>query len=446
VKTPSVERSGAHALGAGQGLWERAKRVIPGGSMLFSKRPELWLPDLWPAYFSRAEGHRVWDLEGRELIDMLFAVGQSTLGYGHPEVDAAVRDVIAAGNMSSLNCPEEVGLAERLVELHPWADMVRFARTGGEGNAIAIRIARGATGKDAIAFCGYHGWHDWYLAANLGSDDSLRGYLLPGLEPNGVPSALRGTVRPFEYNDIAGLERILAAGDVGTICMEVSRSFGPANDFLQRVRRLATERGVVLLFDECTSGFRQTFGGLHKHYGVDPDIATFSKALGNGYAVTAVLGRREVMEAAQSSFISSTFWTERIGAAAGLRTLEVMERTRSWERITATGLSIMDRWKRLATAHGVAIQVSGLPALAALSFSGPNALAYKTLLAQEMLAKGYLASTMVYVSTAHTPEVVDGYFEALDPVFRTIRECEDGRDVASLLQGRVCETGFKRLA
>jgi glutamate-1-semialdehyde 2,1-aminomutase len=195
-----------------------------------------------------------------------------------------------------------------------------------------------------------------------------------------------------------------------------------------------------------TSGFRQTFGGLHRQYGVDPDIATFSKALGNGYAVTAVVGRRGVMEAAQSSFISSTFWTERIGAAAGLRTLAVMERTRSWERITATGLSIMDRWKRLADAHGVTIQVSGLPALAVLSFSGPNALAYKTLLAQEMLAKGYLASTIVYVSTAHTPEVVDGYFDALDPIFRLIRECEDGRDVASLLRGRVCETGFKRLA
>ena len=432
-------------MGTGQELWKRAKSVIPGGNMLFSKRPELWLPELWPTYFSKAKGVEVWDLDGRKLTDMFFGVGQSTLGYGHPEVDEAVRKTVDSGNMSSLNGPEEVYLAEKLVELHPWADMARFARTGGEANAVAVRIARAASGKDKVAFCGYHGWHDWYLSANLGDDKNLAGFLLPGLEPNGVPKGLRGTVLPFEYNDIASLKYLLDGNDVGVIVMEVSRNFGPKNDFLQCVRQLASERGIVLMFDECTSGFRQTFGGLHKYYDVEPDMAMFGKALGNGYGITAVIGRREIMEAAQTTFISSTFWTDRIGPAAALKTLEVMGRVKSWEQITKTGKGVMERWKTLADKHHLQIAISGLPALAAFGFPGPNALAYKTLIAQEMLAKGYLASTLMYVSTEHTPDVVDGYFEALDPVFGLIKECEDGRDVMSLLKGPLCHAGFKRL-
>lgn len=431
--------------GAGQDLWARAKRVIPGGNMLFSKRPELWLPDQWPAYFQRAKGVHVWDMDGRQLIDMLFAVGQSTLGYGHPEVDAEARKIIDDGNMSSLNGPEEVLLAERLVELHPWAEMVRFARTGGEANAVAVRIARAASGKDKVAFCGYHGWHDWYLSANLGDTSKLGGYLLPGLDPNGVPRNLAGTMLPFEYNDLDALRALIAGGDIGVICMEVSRNFGPQNNFLHAVRKLATENGIVLMFDECTSGFRQSFGGLHKFYGVEPDLAMFGKALGNGYGITAVVGRRAVMEAAQSTFISSTFWSDRLGPAAALKTLEVMERVRSWEQITATGQRIMAGWQQLADRHGVGISVSGLPALATLVFQGPRALDYKTLLTQEMLQRGYLASSIVYATTVHTPEVVDGYLEALDAVFGLIRQCEDGRDVHALLRGPVCHAGFKRL-
>ena len=434
-------------LSTGQKLWRRAKKVIPGGNMLLSKRAEMFLPDQWPAYFSRAKGCRVWDLDGRELIDMsIMGIGTNLLGYGHPEVDAAVRDVVDAGNMSTLNCPEEVYLAERLVEMHPWAQMVRLARSGGEANAIAIRIARAASGRDKVAVCGYHGWHDWYLSANLASDSGLDGHLLPGLEPRGVPRALSGTVLPFEYNDVEGLTRLLdVEPGVGVIKMEVSRNRGPAPGFLEAVRRLATERGIILIFDECTSGFRETFGGLHKKYGVEPDMAMFGKAMGNGYAITATIGRREVMEAAQTTFISSTFWTERIGPSAALRTLEVMERERSWERVTATGLSIREQWSALATRHGLRLELWGLPALSGFTIVSDRALAYKTLITQDMLAKGYLASNSVYACLEHTPELIARYIEALDPVFATIRECEDGRDVMSLLKGPVCHAGFKRL-
>jgi glutamate-1-semialdehyde 2,1-aminomutase len=440
-----IRNEGA-SMGTGQKLWKRAKQVIPGGNMLLSKRAEMFLPNQWPAYFSKAKGCKVWDLDGKEYIDMsIMGIGTNTLGYGHPEVDDAVRRTIDAGNMSTLNCPEEVYLAEKLIELHPWADMVRFARSGGEANAIAIRIARAASGKDKVAICGYHGWHDWYLAANLGDEKNLAGHLLPGLEPNGVPENLRGTVYPFNYNNFTELEALVNSQDIGVIKMEVSRNKGPEDNFLQKVRKLATERGIVLIFDECTSGFRQTFGGLHKMYGVEPDMAMFGKALGNGYAITAAIGRREIMEAAQTTFISSTFWTERIGPTAALKTLEVMERVKSWEQITHTGSDITARWKALAEKHGLSIIINGIPSLTGFSFNSSNALVYKTLITQEMLAKGYLAGTSVYVCTDHTSEVVDHFFEVLDPVFALIKECEDGRDVMSLLKGPVCHGGFKRL-
>jgi glutamate-1-semialdehyde 2,1-aminomutase len=441
-----IIRNEGATMGTGQKLWKRAKQIIPGGNMLLSKRAEMFLPDQWPAYFSKAKGCKVWDMDGNEYIDMLImGIGTNILGYGHQEVDDAVRKTIDAGNMSTLNCPEEVYLAEKLIEMHPWAHMVRFARSGGEANAIAIRIARAASGKDKVAICGYHGWHDWYLSANLGDDKNLAGHLLPGLAPNGVPKNLSGTVFPFNYNNYAELESLVNAHDIGVIKMEVVRNMGPEDNFLHKVRKLATERGIVLVFDECTSGFRETFGGLHKKYGVEPDVAMFGKALGNGYGITAIIGKREVMEAAQTTFISSTFWTERIGPTAALKTLEVMEQMKSWEQITQTGLGVTAKWKSLAEKYGLSITTNGLPALTGFTFNSPNALAYKTLITQEMLAKGYLAATSVYVCTDHTDEVVLNYFEALEPIFALIKECEEGREVMSLLKGPVCHGGFKRL-
>jgi glutamate-1-semialdehyde 2,1-aminomutase len=441
-----IDRDEGSAIGVGQKLWKRARRVIPGGNMLLSKRPEVFLPNQWPAYFSNAKGCHVRDLDGREYIDMsVMSVGTNVLGYCHPEVDGAVHRTVDGGNMTTLNCPEEVYLAERLVDMHPWADMVRLARTGGEANAIAIRIARAASGRDRVAICGYHGWHDWYLAANL-RDESLADHLLPGLEPRGVPGDLRDSVLPFHYNAIDQLESLVQQyPDIGVIMMEVARGEPPRDEFLQRVRRIASERGIILIFDECTSGFRETFGGIHKKYGVEPDMAVFGKALGNGYAITATIGRREIMEAAQTTFISSTFWTERVGPAAALATLDVMERMRSWEVISETGRGIKRGWHDLAKRNSLTITVSGLDAVPEFSFDSPRALAYRTLLTQEMLARGFLAATLLYVCIDHNAEVVARYFDALDSAFGMVAECEAGRDVHDLLRGPVCHSGFKRL-
>jgi len=434
-------------MGKGQDLYKKAKTLIPGGTMLLSKRPEMFLPDHWPSYFSKAKGCKVWDLDGNELLDMsIMGIGTNTLGYGNDEVDAAVMETVKKGNMSSLNCPEEVYLSEKLIEINPWADMVRFARTGGEANAIAIRIARAASEKDNVAICGYHGWHDWYLSANHNGDDDLSGHLIPGLSPKGVPKNLKNSVFPFHYNNFQELLDIVEKNDIGVIKMEVLRNFGPEDNFLQKVRDLATKKNIVLIFDECSSGFRETFGGIFKKFNVEPDIAMFGKTLGNGYALTAVVGRKSVMEAAQSTFISSTFWTERIGPAAALATLKVMEREKSWETITETGTKMQRGWLKLAEANHLNISVSGLSAMTTYSFNSPNAAAYKTFITQEMLKKSFLASTHFYASTKHTDAHLESYFNALETVYKTIHKCESGSlNIHDLLDGPVCHSGFKRL-
>ncbi|WP_291129817.1 aminotransferase class III-fold pyridoxal phosphate-dependent enzyme [Flavobacterium sp. UBA7682] len=431
----------------GQKLYEKAKSLIPGGTMLLSKRPEMFLPDNWPSYFSKSKGNKVWDLDGNQFTDMsIMGIGTNTLGYGHDEVDEAVMKTVLNGNMSTLNCPEEVYLAEKLIEMNPWADMVRFARSGGEANAIAIRIARAASGKDKVAICGYHGWHDWYLSTNHNSGDGLSGHLLPGLEPAGVPKNLKDSVFPFHYNNIEELETIVATQDIGVIKMEVVRNFGPEDNFLQKVRDLATKKNIVLIFDECTSGFRETFGGIYKKYGVEPDMAMYGKTIGNGYALTAVVGKKSVMEAAQKTFISSTFWTERIGPTAALKTLEVMERIKSWEIITAKGKQMQEGWQKLANENNLSITVSGIPSLTTYAFNSDNALLFKTFITQEMLKKGFLASTNFYASIAHEDVDFEQYFSELDTVYKKIKEHENGTlDINSLLEGPICHSGFKRL-
>ena len=374
-------------MGKGQKLYSKAKQIVAGGNMLLSKRPEMFLPEKWPSYFSKSKGCEVWDLDGKKYIDTLMMPGTNSLGYNYEEIDEAVKETINNGNMSTLNAPEEVELTERLVELHPWADMARFARSGGEANSVAIRLARAASGKDNVAFCGYHGWHDWYLASNLSDSKGLDGHLLPGLNPHGVPKNLKDSVHPFEYNNFDKLEEIVKTKNIGVIKMEVYRNKEPENNFLHHVRKLANEHNIVLVFDECTSGFRKNYGGLHKLYDVEPDVAMFGKALGNGYAVTAVLGKREVMQAAEKSFISSTFWTERIGSSAALATLKAMDKEKSWEKITSTGESVNQEWLKLSQEFELPITISGLAALTTFTFKSDNALAYKTLITQEMLKK-----------------------------------------------------------
>jgi glutamate-1-semialdehyde 2,1-aminomutase len=441
-----IKRNEGSKFSNGQKLWRRAKSIIPGGNMLLSKRPDLFLPNKWPPYFKKAKGCEIWDIDGKKFFDLsLMGVGTNILGYSNEEVDKEVINSIKNGNMSSLNCTEEVDLSDKLINMHPWADMAKLARTGGEANSIAIRIARAACGKDKIAVCGYHGWHDWYLSANLKHKKNLDDHLIAGLNIGGVPKGLEGTVFTFKYNDYEALEKIVQKEDIGIIKMEVMRNIEPSDNFLEKIRSLCTNKNIILIFDECTSGFRETFGGLHKKFNINPDIAIFGKALGNGYAITAVIGKGSLMKYAESSFISSTFWTERIGPTAALKTLEIMEREKSWDKITNTGKYIRKQWKEISKKYQIDINISGISALSSFTFSSKNNIKYKTLITQEMLKKGFLAANTIYVCTEHNKEIVNEYLSHLDDVFKLIKKCEDGKSIDMLLENQVSNSGFERL-
>ncbi len=430
-------------------LWSKAKKIIPGGTQLLSKRAEMFLPNQWPSYYKKAKGVEVWDLDGNKYIDMsLMGVGSCILGYADPDVSKAVKKVIEQGSISTLNSPEEVELAELLLKLHPWAGMARFARTGGEAMAIAVRIARAQTKKDRVAFCGYHGWSDWYLAANLADKSNLDGHLLPGLEPSGVPRVLKGTAIPFHYNKIEELEKIVRQHkDIGAIVMEPIRHQPPRDNFLKKIRKIAFEIGAVLIFDEITSGWRFNIGGVHLKYGVNPDIAVFGKAMSNGFPMAAIIGKKKVMQAAQTTFISSTYWTERIGSAAALATIDKMISHDVPGHLDKIGKLIGEGWQGLADIHQLKIKIEGLPPLINFSFNygEKENQALSTLFTQEMLRRGFLASKSVYVSYSHKEKDVEKYLDNVDKVFRIIKKAIDKKNVYQLLKGPVAQTGFQRL-
>jgi len=443
-----MEEKGAPG-NTGQELYRKARKIIPGGTQLLSKRPEMLLPDQWPSYYSRAKGVEIWDLDETRYIDMSYsAIGACVLGFADQDVDDAVIDAISRGSMSTLNCPEEVELADLLCELHPWAENVRYARCGGEAMAVAVRIARAKTGRDKIAFCGYHGWHDWYLAANLASENALDGHLLPGLEPAGVPRGLIGSAIPFHYNRIDELEAIISnhKGELAAIVSEPLRNFYPEPGFLQRMRELATEAGAVLIFDEVSAAWRLNTGGSHLLFGVDPDIAVLAKAMSNGYPMAAIIGRSDIMQAAQSSFISSTYWTERIGPAAAMATISKLRKCNVPDHLVAIGSRIQSGWKKAARDAGLSIQVSGIAPMGHFEFEYPNAMAIRTLFTQIMLERGYLATNAFYSSYAHQVDHVDSYLEEVKRAFEIIAKATEKNEVEKLLKGPVAHAGFYRLA
>lgn len=428
-------------------LWNKAKKIIPGGSQLLSKRSELFLPDQWPSYYEKAKGVEIWDLDGNKYVDMsIMGVGTCILGYADDDVNKAVKKAIDSGSMCTLNCPEEVELAELLLKLHPWAGMVRYARTGGEAMAVAVRIARARAGKSKIAFCGYHGWHDWYLSANLADDKNLDGHLLPGLEPKGVPRCLKGTSVPFNYNKITELENIASKNnDIGVIVMEPMRHQEPKGNFLRKVRKIADEFGAVLVFDEITSGWRMRVGGIHELYAVRPDIAVYGKAMSNGFPMAAIVGKGEVMDAAQESFISSSYWTEGVGPVASIVTINKMQKKNVPAHLCKIGNLISKGWKKLAGIHDLKINVVGIPPLTTFTFDHKESQALCTLFTQEMLSHGFLASKSVYVSYSHTKEHVAKYLENVDEIFGAIKKAVDNKKVHDLLKGPIAHEGFKRL-
>lgn len=435
----------------GQELYDHARNTrIPGGVQLRSKLPENHAPGQWPAYFSRAQGIEVWDLEGKRYRDWsAHGIGAAMLGYRDPDVTANVQQCIDAGSFSFLNPAEEVELADLLCELHPWAEYVRFARSGGEMATVAVRIARATTDRSKVAICGYHGWHDWYLAANLGDHDSLRGHLLPGLDPLGVPRELRGTALTFPFDDRVAFDTIIAehGNELACVIMEPCRYYDPQAGFLEHVRDEAHRVGAVLIFDEITIGMRRHLGGAHLRLGVNPDLAVFAKSLGNGHPMAAVIGTREAMDGAHDSFISSTYWTERVGPTAALATLRKMQQVNVPEHLEQMGRRIASCWNKHLENYSLPVKVdnSVYPCFTTFKIEHELHGELKTLFIQEMLTRGFLSGTTVYLSLAHTEENLAEYDQAVGEVFNVMADALEKGDVQDRLKGPVALTGFRRL-
>tara|TARA_R100000027_G_scaffold37442_1_gene27547 strand:- start:29709 stop:32057 length:2349 start_codon:yes stop_codon:yes gene_type:complete len=416
--------------------WSDVKTRVSCGTGLMSKRQEQFDPSSWPTFYSRCNGSEVWDLHGKRFIDFAGGVGAIALGYGDEDVGRAVNRQIAAGTYCTLVNPAEDTLAKKLLGLHPWAGRVRFARGGGEAMAVAVRIARGATGRSGVAFCGYHGWQDWYLAANLSDDSALDGHLLPGLQPLGVPRELKGTAAPFRYNDLSSLREAIQqlGGRPAAIVMEPMRSQLPKDDFVEKAMEMAHEAGAVFVLDEVTSGIRFGFPGAHVRLGLDPDIAVYAKAMSNGFPFGAIVGRKDVMDAVNGSFISSSYWTDGVGTAAALACLTKVEEEKVSPWLWETGSEFQEGLRSVASRHpDCHLQVGGMPPSPSLTFSiGSEATSAKKLMIRSLLQKGFLSSSQLYLMRAHSDSQRESFLAALDDTLGEIdREIENGTLVES---------------
>ena len=433
-------------MNKGQQLLKKAKKIIPGGNQLLSKRSEIFLPGLWPNYYKKAKGCKVWDLNNRVYYDFAgMGVTSCVLGYSDKDINKSLNQGIKNGSMCTLNATEEIDLAKELLKIHKWSGMAKFCKSGGEACMVAIRIARAYTNKKNIAFCGYHGWHDWYLATNMNNSKNLDNQLLPGLKTKGVSDSFRNTIKPFLYNDINSLKKIFKNknNNTGIIIMEPMRGVEPKNNFLKQVKLIAKKNKAILIFDEITSGFKDIYGGLHLKYKVNPDIAIFGKSIGNGYPISAIIGRKNIMQVAQDTFISSTMWTDRLGFIAANATLKKLKKFKINKKIASYGIKIKNGLSDLARKNKIKILISGQNSILSLKFEYPNNSEILTYFTQEMLKKNFLAGSQVATTYSYNEKIINRYLNEVDKVFKKINLCLKRRKFP--LKGKIKHSTFKRL-
>jgi glutamate-1-semialdehyde 2,1-aminomutase len=449
-KTEEKARLGASRVTRSLELYDRAKELIAGRTHLFGRRAEMHAYGISPIYSDRQQGGYLWDVDGHKYIDFNMGAGAVLLGHAYPTVVRAVQDQAAQGTGLSINHPLELETAELLAELVPCAEMVRFCKGGGEANTVAVRIARAATGRDKVVFCGYHGWHDWYLAANLSSESTLSKHLLPGITPLGVPRELEGTALPFEFNNLDSLRQVLDAhsGEVACVILEAARNYLPEPGFLEGVRDLTRQLGVVLIFDEVVTGFRTARGGAQEYYNVIPDMATFAKCISNGFALGAVAGKREVMEVAVDSFISSVYWAEATGLAAGKATLKEYLNQPVCVAIQEFGKAFIAGCRRVIAESGVSATMIGLPFFPSLTFRdfAPELLdPLVTLYMQETAKRGLFGGPGHFFCLQHTQGDLAAAVDIIGAALTVIRKALDAGDIPKYLECPVRQSGFRRL-
>ena len=441
-KYPNVSRS--------LDLYKRAGELIPGWTQLISRRADQFARGVSPIYALRAKGSRFIDVDENEYIDWVNAVGAIILGHADEVVDRAVKAQIDCGSLYTLNSPLEIELAEELCDTIPSAEMVRYTKGGGEACAVAARIARGTTGRDKILICGYHGWHDWYQAANYGVDPESGEYPFAGIEPIGVPKALAGTVLPFRYGDLTMLEALLNQhdGEVAAIMMEPARSELPPAGYLEGVKALAHKHHVILIFDEVSCGWRPAIGGMQSVVGVTPDMTVVAKAMSNGYPMGAVVGSRAIMEPAGRMFISSSYWSDNVGLTASLTTIRELKRRDSERRFNEIGEKLRTAINGALAEAGLAGKCAGLaynPYVALDLPPGVDPRKVSTLFIQEMARQGVHTYMSFKATLAHTDEDIVQTAAAATEAFKMIKAGIDQGNLDSLLVSDIKKEPFRRL-
>mgnify|MGYP006079147537 CR=1 FL=1 len=421
------------------------KSKILFGGMLLSKRVDQFIPGKWPNFFKKAHGSIIKDGNKNYLDFSLMGVGTNILGYSNKIINSRVKKIIDQGNTTTINSKYHLILSKMLIKMNDWSSKCFFAKTGAEANAIALRISRCYNQKNKVAICGYHGWKDWYLSTNIKKSNNLDHIHLPGLDTLGIPNEYKDMVHPFFYNDIKSLEKIIKEEkDIGTIFMEVQRNIAPKKNFLKKIRKIADEHNIVLIFDECSSGFRENYGGIYKKYEIVPDIVVYGKAIANGYPLTAILGKEKVMLSAKNSFISSTFWTDNLGAVAAIETLKEMKRIKSWLKIKKIGKQIKKFWLKNSIKYNLKIEISGLDAMPSFNFKSIKNEYYRTFITQEMLKKNILATNTVYCCINHE-KYLNIYFIEMGKLFKKIGDFEKNENILDFIDSPIISKGFGRL-
>jgi glutamate-1-semialdehyde 2,1-aminomutase len=417
-------------------MLERALRTIPLGSQTFSKSKTQYPHGVSPYFIERGQGCRVWDVDGNEYIDFINALAAVTLGYNDPDVNAAVRRQMESGCIFSLPHPIETAVAEKIVEMVPCAEKVRFGKNGSDATAGAIRLARAHTGRDHVAVCGYHGWQDWYIGATARN--------------LGVPPAVRQLTHVFQYNDIGSLDKIFRGfpDQVAAVILEPMNVVAPKPGFLEELQALTRQNGALLVFDETITGFRYANGGAQELFGVVPDLASFGKGLANGYPVSALAGRSDLMKWMEEVFFSFTFGGETLSLAASLATLEKLQREPVIDTLRRLGTRLMAGVSALIERHGITafLSVSGNPVWSFLNFKdagGYDIWKIKTLFLQEVFARGILTLGTHNLSYAHQEADIDRLLAVYDEVFPLLRRAVEERQLEAMLRCEPLQPLFK---
>jgi len=417
---------------------KKAKEIIPIASQTYSKSYKYFCEGVGPEFLDRGLGGHVWDIKGKEYIDFVCGLGAITLGYNNPEIDNEIISQLKKGISFSLPTILEVKLAEKIIKILPCAEMVKFVKNGSDATTAAIRLARAYTGKDIVACCGYHGYHDWFIGT---TKNNL-----------GVPLQIRELTKSFEYNNIESLKRIFDKhkGKIAAVIIEPCQDNGPKDNFLEKIRELCKDNNTLLIFDEVVSGFRMRLGGAQEYYNIIPDLGCFGKGMGNGMPISLIAGKKEIMKLIEDrAFISTTFGGETLSIVAALKTIEILERKKSFEHIWRLGNKWKEKTDRLIKEHGLGnvVRVNGLAPHCGVIFKGLGNLSNLDLLSiyqQKLLEKGILSVGINNFCLAHTEEDVDKFTKAVDEALYDVKTAIQKNSLYGLLKGGKIRPIFER--